>query len=164
MKISFEQATWGLLRLSMGWLFLWPFMDKVFGLGFSTEQGKAWIDGISPTFGYLSFATHGPFAGLFQAMAGNVLVDWLFMLGLLLIGLSLMLGVGVKIASYSGAVMVGLMFIAASLPPVHNPIIDEHIVYLMIFVLFTRIPVGDYLGFGKWWSAQTIVKNNPFLR
>lgn len=148
----------------MGWLFLWPFLDKVFGLGFSTEAGKAWVDGVSPTFGYLNFATHGPLASVFQAMAGNPLVDWLFMLGLLLIGLSLMLGIGVRVAGYSGTIMVTLMFLAASLPPEHNPVIDEHIVYALVLVLFTRMPVGEYLGFGKWWSTLPLVKRYPSLR
>lgn len=47
---------WGLLRLGMGWIFFWAFIDKVFGLGFATATGKGWIDGVSPTFGFLKFA------------------------------------------------------------------------------------------------------------
>jgi hypothetical protein len=55
-------------------------------------------------FGFLKFATKGPFAGVFQAMAGNPLVDWLFMLGLLGIGLGLMLGIFMKISTFFGGI------------------------------------------------------------
>ena len=87
-----------LLRIGLGWIFLWAFIDKVFGLGFATEAGKHWLTGASPTMGFLKFGTKGPLAGVFQAMAGSPVVDWLFMLGLLLIGLALILGIGMKIA------------------------------------------------------------------
>jgi thiosulfate dehydrogenase [quinone] large subunit len=164
MKISFEQSCLGLVRISLGWIFLWAFLDKVFGLGFATEAGKAWLDGVSPTTGYLQFATHGPLASVFQALANNVMVDWLFMLGLLLIGLSLMLGIGVRVAGYSGSLLLFLMFLAASLPPEHNPLLDEHIIYILVLLAFTRLPVGEWLGLGKWWSALPIVKKYPALR
>ena len=164
MKLSFEQSLLGLLRLSLGWIFIWAFIDKVLGLGFATEPGKALIDGVSPTYGYLTFATHGPLAPLFEMLAGNVLVDWLFMTGLLLIGLALILGIGVRIAGYAGALMMALLFLAASLPPEHNPILDEHIIYLLVFLLFTQLPVGDYLGLGKRWSQISMVKRNPLLK
>ena len=106
-----ERFIWAALRIGMGWLFLWPFLDKLLGLGFATAPEDAWIAGGSPTLGYLEFATSGPFAPLFQSLAGNPVVDWAFMLGLLFIGLALVLGIGVKIAGYSGAVMVLLMWL-----------------------------------------------------
>jgi thiosulfate dehydrogenase (quinone) large subunit len=51
------------LRLSLGWVFLWAFLDKTFGLGYATESRDAWIDGGSPTFGFLSFGATCPFKG-----------------------------------------------------------------------------------------------------
>ena len=163
MKLQTEQIIWGILRLSMGWIFLWAFLDKVFGLGFTTAPEKAWLEGVSPTYGYLANATHGPFAGIFKAMAGMVVVDWLFMVGLLLIGLSLMLGIGVRVAAYSGSLLLFFMFLAASLPPEHNPIIDEHIIYILVLLLIAHRPVGAWLGFGGWWAKQPVVKNKPYL-
>lgn len=163
MKLQTEQIIWGLTRVSMGWIFLWAFIDKVFGLGFATASDKAWLDGVSPTYGYLANATHGPLAPVFQALAGNAMVDWLFMLGLLLIGLALMLGIGVRVACYTGSLMLFLMFLAASLPPEHNPIIDEHIIYILVLFLFTTKPVGTWLGLGDWWSSLALVKNRPWL-
>lgn len=163
MKLQTEQIIWGILRLSLGWIFLWAFLDKVFGLGFTTPPEKAWLEGVSPTYGYLTNATHGPLADLFKAIAGMVVVDWLFMIGLLLIGLSLMLGIGVRVAAYSGSLLLFFMILAASLPPEHNPIIDEHIIYILILMLLARRPAGEWLGFGAWWAKQSFVKNKPYL-
>src|ERR1044072_1320309 len=42
------------LRLLTGFAFLWAFLDKTFGLGYATPSGKGWIDGGSPTKGFLS--------------------------------------------------------------------------------------------------------------
>lgn len=163
MKLTPEQVAWGILRLAMGWIFLWAFIDKIFGLGFTTASDKAWLDGVSPTYGYLTHATHGPLAPIFQALAGHAVVDWLFMLGLLLIGLALMLGIGVRVACYTGSLLLLLMFLAASLPPEHNPIIDEHIIYILVLYLFSTKNVGDWLGLGNWWSKLDFVKKHPYL-
>lgn len=51
--------------------------DKIFGLGFSTTSDNAWLVGGSPTSGFLTFATQGPFASFFQSLAGSVFVDWI---------------------------------------------------------------------------------------
>ncbi|MDP2632058.1 MAG: hypothetical protein Q8P30_04840 [Candidatus Uhrbacteria bacterium] len=163
MKLESNPLIWGLLRLGLGWIFLWSFIDKLWGLGFSTEAGSGWLAGGSPTFGYLSFATKGPFAGIFQAMATSTLVEWLFMLGLLLIGLSLLLGIGVRVAGYSAALMYVLMYLAGAMPPEHNPFLDEHIMFAILSVGFALSPSGEYLGFGKWWKNQKFVKKNPWL-
>ena len=67
----------------MGLIFLWAFIDKVFGLGFATTADKSWIAGGSPTTGFLQFGVHGPFAGFYHSLSGIPIVDVLFMLGLL---------------------------------------------------------------------------------
>lgn len=154
----------GLVRIGLGWIFLWAFIDKIFGLGFATAAGKAWIDGVSPTFGYLTFATRGPFTDLFQALAGNLIVDLLFMTGLLFVGLTLMLGIMVRLGSLAGALMLFLIFISSSLLPEHNPLIDDHVIYILILLGFTTLPVGDWLGFGKHWKKLFFVRQNPILQ
>lgn len=152
-----------ILRFVLSGIFLWSFFDKVFGLGYSTPIGKAWIDGVSPTTGFLQFATEGKyFAPLFQSMAGNPLVDWLFMLGLLGIGLSLLLGIGTKIAGYSGALLMALLWFA-SLPPQHHPFLDEHVVYFVILVTFVHNDIGYWYGLRETWKRTHIVKKYPVL-
>ncbi len=161
--ISYDHAVLGLLRISMGMIFLWAFVDKLFGLGFSTKASAAWLQGTSPTLGYLQFATHGPLAFLFQTLAGNIFVDVLFMTGLLCIGLALILGIGVRVAGYSGAIMLMLMYLSA-LPPEHHPFLDEHIIYALLLILFTRVPVGEWIGFGKKWANLSVVKKYRLLQ
>ena len=154
----------GFLRIALGWMFFWAFIDKLLGLGFATKADKSWIDGVSPTVGFLKFAAKGPFANMFHALAGTMVVDWLFMLGLLGIGLALILGIGMRVASWSGFAMVVLMWMVV-LPPANNPILDDHIVYALVFAWFACNPsVGDTLGFGKQWSSMSFVKKMPWLR
>jgi len=82
------------------------------------------------------------------------------MLGLLLIGLALILGIGVKIAGYSGALLVFSLWLS-HLPPENNPFLDEHIIYLIVLIGLARVKAGQWVGLGKWWSER--VKNYPFL-
>ena len=131
-----------ILRIAMGWIFLWAFLDKVFGLGFATTPEKSWLAGGSPTSGFLQFAPKGPFAGFYHALAGQPWVDWLFMLGLLALGISLILGLKVKLASYGGVALMILMYLAL-IPPANNPIIDEHIIYALVLLVLSRINVRD---------------------
>ncbi len=151
------------LRMTMGWIFLWAFFDKVFGFGFATEHGKAWIDGVSPTTGFLLKGTTGPLVGIFQALSGSVVVDWLFMVGLVCIGTALILGIAMRLAVYSGSLLLFLMWLAILLPH-NNPIIDEHIVYIL--VLFTRMKCGadDAWGLGPWWKQLPLVRKYTMLR
>jgi hypothetical protein len=48
------------LRVSMGFVFLWAFLDKTFGLHYATPSAKAWIHGGSPTQGFLKSVDVGP--------------------------------------------------------------------------------------------------------
>ena len=157
-----EHVLLGLTRISLGLIFLWAFIDKIFGLGFTTTKENAWILGASPTTGFLSFATKGPFASIFKALAGNPIVDWLFMLGLLLIGLTLILGITRKLACYSGALMLFFMWLAV-LPPEHHPFLDDHIIYIFVLLIIIKFKAGHYLGFGKKWENLSFIKKYKFL-
>lgn len=155
-------GTIGLLRIALGWIFIWAFFDKLFGLGFSTINDKSWLIGYSPTKDFLSLGTSGIFAPVYYALAGNVIVDWAFMLGLFLIGISLILGIGIKIASYSGSLMMILMW-STNLPPKTNPLIDYHIIFLIVLILFSVLKAGRFLGFGNRWKTIKLVKKFPIL-
>jgi thiosulfate dehydrogenase [quinone] large subunit len=150
----------GVARLALGGIFLWAFLDKLFGLGYSTPAARSWLNGGSPTNGYLSSST-GPLAGLFKAIAGNPVTDALFMLGLLAVGLSLVLGVGVRIGGVAGALM--LLFMYASHPPwtaptaAPNPVIDDHVVYAAVLLAFAFSHAGRYLGLGGLWERRPFV-------
>lgn len=157
-----KEYVWVILRLSMSWIFIWPFFDKLFGLGFATTPDKAWVLGNSPTLGFLKFATKGPFADFYQGLAGNPVIDWLFMLGLLFVGITLLLGVGVRLGSIAGIAILLLIYSSVLLPE-HNPFLDDHIVYSLILLGFLVVPVGRWFGLGKWWAGFSFVKKYGIL-
>lgn len=154
---------WGLLRIGLGWTFLWAFIDKIWGLGFATAAGKGWIDGVSPTLGFLKFATKGPFKEIYAGLAGNPIIDYLFMAGCLFIGISFLLGIGMRIAAFSGLLFYALIYTAGFIPPVHNPFLDEHIMYPILMLGLMKIGAGRWLGLGGWWSNTALVKKFPIL-
>lgn len=150
------------IRLGLGFTFLWAFLDKTFGLGFATPAAKAWINGGSPTLGFLG-NVEGPFAGFYQSFAGAGWANWLFMIGLLGIGLALMLGVAMRIAAASGALMLVMMWTAV-LPITTNPFVDYHIIDALVLVVLALTAAGKTLGFGRAWEKIPFVHNHGILK
>ena len=155
------------LRISTGFVFLWAFFDKTFGLGFATPSAKAWINGGSPTKGFLSCVDVGP-SGLqtfFHNIAGDPWTNWLFMLGLLGIGLALILGIGLRIAAGAGIAMMALMWLAEWPLAIgsSNPIVDYHFIYAITGVVLALTYAGHTWGLGKWWASLPLVQKNRWL-
>jgi thiosulfate dehydrogenase (quinone) large subunit len=151
------------LRLAMAWEFLWAFGDKLFGWGFATPSERSWLNGGSPTRGFLENSAEGPFASFYRAIAGDTWTNWLFMLGLLGIGLALLFGVGMRIAAITGAVLLVMMW-SVALPPDTNPFLDTHLIEALVLIVLARLSAGDTLGFGRWWASTTLVRRAPMLR
>jgi thiosulfate dehydrogenase [quinone] large subunit len=164
------------LRVAFGLTFLWAFFDKLFALGFHTGVNDqtgvtdrfgdaAWINGGSPTTGFLKFGVpeNNPFKGFFNGMAGSAWADWLFMAGLLGIGLALTFGIGMRLAAGAGALLYGLMY-AASLPLENNPVIDDHMIGAVSVIVLALVLAGDTWGFGQRWAKMGLVRRHPFLR
>jgi thiosulfate dehydrogenase [quinone] large subunit len=160
-------------RVAVGFVFLWAFLDKTFGLGYATPSAKAWINGGSPTKGFLSGVAAGPLESTFHSWAGAPWADWLFMAGLLGIGLALTLGVALRIAAASGTVMMLFMWAAewplakhtsAGAPSLStNPIIDYHIIYALAVIAVALLYAGNTWGFGKLWAKLPFVQRNRWL-
>ena len=161
------------LRIAFGLTFLWAFLDKTFALGYATGVGQdgqvdrfwdaAWIHGGSPTQGFLAFGAEGPFKDVYHNIAGAAWADWLFMLGLLGIGLALTFGVGLRIAAITGGLLYVLMW-SVVLPPENNPVLDDHLLGAITVVVLALANAGDTWGLGRWWSHTEIVERNPLLR
>lgn len=159
---TLADRVWGVTRIAIGFVFLWAFLDKLFGLGFSTPSERSWLSGGSPTGGFLG-GVEGPFAGVYTGIAGQAWADWLFMIGLLGIGVALMAGVAMRIACASGALLLVLMWTAV-LPMVNNPLIDDHLVYAIVLVGLAAAGAGRTLGLGHRWEQLAIVQRFPVLR
>jgi len=151
------------VRIALGWIFLWAFLDKLFGLGHETAEKAAWINGGSPTKGFLGKAVAGPFKNFYNGFAGAGWADWLFMLGLLGIGVALILGIGMRVAAVAGGLLLVLMWTAV-LPPANNPFMDDHLIYAGTIAGLALTQAGDTIGLGKWWGDTALVKKAPWLR
>ena len=171
--LTFKHYFWAVIRIAMGLIFLWAFFDKLIGLGFatchdSTTNGisylcdKAWVNGGSPTYGFLTYGVHGPFASFYNSLASSVLVEWLFMLGLIFIGLTLTFGIMIRLGSIAGSLMLLLMW-TALIPPANHPFLDEHIIYSFFMLGFAFVHTCKHLGFGKWWTNLKFVKSKWIL-
>jgi thiosulfate dehydrogenase [quinone] large subunit len=156
------RAVFAALRIVVGFTFLWAFLDKLFGLGHATPSAKSWINGGSPTKGFLANSADGPFAGFYKDIAGAGWADWLFMAGLAGLGIALILGIGLRVAAVSGTVLY-LMMWSVVLPPETNPVVDDHIIGALVVIALALVHAGDTFGFGRWWKQQPIVQRNHWL-
>ncbi|NBM19206.1 DoxX family membrane protein [Streptomyces sp. GC420] len=162
------------VRVLTGFVFLWAFLDKTFGLGYATPSGKGWIDGGSPTMGFLSGVSVGPMESTFHEWAGAGWANWLFMLGLLGIGLALVSGVALRLAAAAGTLMMALMWVAEWPPAKHlsdgsasmstNPFVDYHLIYAVVLIALAVTAAGNTWGLGRIWARLPIVNRFSWLR
>lgn len=131
------------LRLVTGWFFLYAGLSKI----------------INPTWsagGYLSAAKS--FSGFYGWLASpgilpivNFINEW----GLFLIGLSLILGVAVKLSGYLGSVMMLLYYLPVlDFPKVdHGFIVDDHIIFIAVLLLLAAFDAGRVYGLETWFKG-----------
>ena len=162
----------GVVRILLGFTFLWAFLDKTFAWGYATT--KAWMFGSgdgSPTAGFLKFGVNpnGPFHDFYTGLAPsspNGIVNWLFMLALLGAGVGLVLGIGMRISCIGASLLLLSMYLAVapwskyvdqtgSTVATNNPLLDEHIIYAATLMLLMFVMAGRYWGLGRWWESRT---------
>ncbi len=136
------------LRLGLGWLFLHAAVEKL-----TTDGG--WT-----AAGFLAHAVTGPFASIFQDMAGVVAVDWLVMVGELFIGLALVLGVATRFTALAASAMLALFYLA-QLPPEHGWV-SEKIVYILALNVLAAARAGTFYGIDG--LLEGVEKRAPQLR
>ena len=161
------QRALAILRLAIGFIFLWAFLDKTFGLGFSTPVERAWVNGGTPSQGFLgSDAVTGPLQPFFAGIASPA-TDVLFMLGMLGIGLAVMLGIGLRISAVAGTVIMVLMYLAewpfTAGTASTNPVVDYHIIYALALIVVAATAAGDTWGFGAAWRRLPVVRTQHWL-
>jgi thiosulfate dehydrogenase [quinone] large subunit len=137
-----QQHTLIALRLGIGWYFTYAGLSKIL----NPEWTAA---------GYLNNAT--TFPGLFDWLASAGNIGWVSFVnewGLLLIGLGLMLGLLVRYASYAGIVLMVLYWLPVlDFPFVgHGFLVDDHIIYMLVFCILIHFNAGNYFGLDKYLS------------
>lgn len=118
--------------------------------------------------GYLKAAKTLP--ALFQWFAQpevlpfvNFVNEW----GLTLLGVSLILGIGVRLSSILGAALMALYYLPIldfPYPNTHSYIVDEHVIYGLLLLFFAAIGAGRTLGLARWCANLPICSRYPVLQ
>lgn len=139
-ELSKTSARWlTVLRITTGWLMFYAGIVKVLDTSWSAA-------------GYLANAK--TFTGFYEWLAQpgllpivNFINEW----ALTLLGVSLILGIGVRLSSILGAILMLLYYFpAADFPFVaHGFIVDDHIIYAAVLAFFAAVRAGRYYGLDK---------------
>jgi thiosulfate dehydrogenase [quinone] large subunit len=158
------------LRIGIGFVFLWAFLDKTFGLGYATGAAKAWLHGGSPTKGFLGAVDVGPLQALFHTWAGAGWTNWLFMLAMLGIGVAVIAGIALRPAAVAGTVVLALMWLAefpfarvaadGTATGSTNPLVDYHVIYALALIVIAATQAGRDWGLGDRWARLPFVRDH----
>lgn len=138
---QYQKVSIFLLRLTLGWLFFWAGITKVLNPDFSAAgylQGAKTFAGL---YGWLASPAMLPFT--------NFINEW----GLTLIGVSLILGIGIRYSAVLGAVMMVLYYfpvLDGLRPNSHAFIVDEHLIYAAGLLVLASLKSGEVWGLGSY--------------
>ena len=141
-------------RITMGWLMFYAGITKV--------MDPQWT-----AAGYARSAK--TFTGLYEFFASTEqisLINFVNKWGLTLLGISLILGIGVRLSSSLGAILMIFYYLPALQFPYvgeHSYIVDEHIIYALLMIYFAIVRAGRYWGLEKWFS-DTLLKKLPVFQ
>lgn len=142
------------LRLSLGWYMLHAGATKL--------MNPAWS-----AAGYLKGAK--TFSGFYQALTNpaimpvvNFINEW----GLTLLGISLILGIGVRLSGKLGAVLMMLYYFPVLQFPMIDRayLVDEHVIYAAAMLFLSSIRAGRTLGLDAKLAAHPFFAKHPKLR
>lgn len=143
-------------RLTMGWTFLYAASHQVFVPGWSV----AGFLGRTTTFNWL-------FAPLASSEIAP-LVSFLVSYGHLLIGLSLLVGLMVRVSAVFGALLMLVYWLAHMdfpyISDTNNFIIDSHIVYAGVLVFLIARHAGHVWGLDGWLESSGFTDRHPGLK
>lgn len=132
-----------ILRISMGWLFLYAGLIKLFDSEWSVTGYLGGAKTLTPFYNWLLQPEILPII--------NIINEW----GLTLLGVSLILGLFVRLSSFSGAVLMFLYYFPVlDFPHVgtHGYLIDEHIIYALVLVFLAIARAG------RFWGLDALLK------
>jgi uncharacterized membrane protein YphA (DoxX/SURF4 family) len=142
-----------LARLAMG--------ASMIGLGLRLFVGGGW--GAWNQIGVVLPTTYprGPIGEILLNFWGNQFVIQLLIWSAVLIGVALVLGAAVRLASYGGMIIM-LMFYLAVIPP-GSVIISQQIIYLIVFGVLAIAEAGKIAGLDSF-IARPLEQKYPSLK
>ena len=155
MMSKIEKIVVFLLRLSLGWIFLYSAVTKISNPNWSAAGFLKGAQTFSDLYHWFASPSVLPVT--------NFLNEW----GQLLLGISLVLGIGVRLSSILGVVLMLLYYF----PQLNFPyigktsyLIDQHIIYSLVLIYFAVIRAGRIYGLENWCSNLPICRIIPNLR
>lgn len=152
---KYQKASLFLLRVSIGGLFFYSGITKI-------------LDPEWTAAGYLKGAD--TFFNFYQALTNTSVlpvVDFLNAWGLTLIGVALILGVFVRLASFAGIILMLLYYFPALQWPfvgTHSYIVDDHIIYALALLALAVFEAGRFWGLSSRWTKLSILARHPGLK
>jgi len=143
------------LRVSLGWLMFYAGITKVLNPEWSAA-------------GYLKGAKM--FTGFYDALLGPAVlpvINFLNAWGLTLLGVSLILGIAVRLSGVLGAALMLLYYFPVLDFPYPNPhsyIVDEHVIYASALLALASLRAGRVWGLERWGASLPICSRFPALR
>lgn len=153
--MDFKKITLVAMRVTLGWLYFYAGITKV-------------LDPSWTSAGYLAGAK--TFAGFYTWLAQPGImpvIDFTNKWGLTLLGISLILGLGVRLSSVLGALLMALYYLPIldfPYPNAHAFIVDEHIVYITVLLFLSAKGAGRFWGLDEWCANLPICAKFPKLR
>lgn len=144
-----SSAILAILRVTLGWLFLYAGVTKVLDPAWSAEGYIRGAKTFAPFFMWL--AAPGRIAFI------NFINEW----GLVLLGVSLIFGIAVRLSSWFGALLMVLYYLVVlDFPRIapHSYLVDEHIIYALVLIYFALVRAGRVYG------LETKCSNWPICR
>ena len=137
MKINCSDKIVSVIRISLGWICLYAGATKLFDPDWSSAGYLKSAESFSSFFGWLASPEVLP------------VVDFMNEWGLTLLGISLILGLFVRLSSYLGAALMILYYLPVLAFPyagAHSFLIDDHIIYALVFLLLAELRAGRTFG------------------
>jgi thiosulfate dehydrogenase [quinone] large subunit len=130
-----------LLRLSLGWIFFWSGITKIIDPTWSAVGYLRGAKMFGPFYQWLASADIIPFV--------NFANEW----GLTLLGVSLIIGLGVRLSGSLGILLMILYYLPLGFPyPSTNSfIVDEHIIYMAGLLVLISFRAGQVWGLENWF-------------
>lgn len=128
-----------LLRVSLGWMYFYAGYTKIIDPNFTAAP---YIQGAKLFTGFYQWLLTPSVLPIV-----NLLNEW----GLTLLGVSLVLGIGVRLSSWLGVVLMILYYLVLGFPHpnAHAYIVDEHIIYIVALLVLIVFDAGKDFGLGK---------------
>lgn len=143
------------LRVALGWLFFWSGITKVLDPAWSAAGYLQGAKNLAGFYHWLAAPTILPFI--------NFLNEW----GLTLLGLSLILGLFVRLGAIMGSILMLLYYLPIlqfPYPDPHSFLVDQHIIYIAALFVLASVRAGRAWGLEPWCSRLPVCLKFPKLR